>query len=194
MGEFIVVAIIFLFAWQIFKKLKKSKLTYGSNGSEEKNIRYHSDGTYTVIKNVNGLETQMTFAPNEKVKINFKEPDDILCPYCKYRFPKMPAKSRKCPECKEYIHRVKDYENEVYKLLTVKEYGKKAKIEADKRWMEYSKKIEDYSKSGDYKGLSHTYYLMALHLYKEEKDFIPLLQQHFRFELLGYQSLGGYSV
>ena len=132
----------------------------------------------------------MKFAPNEKVKIDFKEPEDILCPYCKYRFPKMPARSRKCPECKEYIHRVKDYENEIYQLLTVREYEKKAKIEADKRWMEYNKQIEEYSKTGNYKGLSHTYWLMALQLYEEEKDFIPLLQQHFRFELLEYQKLG----
>jgi len=31
---------------------------------------------------------------------------------------------------------------------------------------------------------------MASELYEEGKDFIPLLQQHFRFELLEYQKQG----
>jgi hypothetical protein len=194
MGEFIIVAIVIIgiLTWQFFTRFKKTKLNHKLDWSsmEQNEVKYHNDGTYTVIEHVNGLERHLKFAPNEKVKINFKEPKDILCPYCKYRFPKMPARSRKCPECKEYIHRVKDYVNEIYKLLTVKEYEKNAKIESDKRWIEHNKQIEEYSKVGNYKGLSHTYFLMALQLYEEGKDFISLLQQHFRFDLLEYQKLG----
>lgn len=192
MGEFIIIAIIVIvfFTWQLFIR-KKNKMNRRWDRSMGKNVvNYHKDGTYTIIKHVDGLEYHMKFAPNEKAKIDFKEPKDILCPYCKYRFPTMPARSRKCPECKEYIYRVKNYENEIYQLLTVEQYEKKAKIEADKNWMKYNNQIEEYSKAGNYEGLSHTYYLMAFHLYKEEKDFIPLLQQYFRLELLKYQKLG----
>jgi len=174
MSEFIIVIIIVIgfFTWRFFARLKSK------------------DGTYTVVEHRNGFKYHMTFARNESVKINFKDLEDILCPYCKYRFPKMLARSRKCPECKEYIYKVKDYEKGVYQLLTVKEHEKETKLEADERWMEYSRQIKDQSKAGDYRGLSHTYFLMALQQYNEEKDFIPLLQQHFRFELLEYQRIG----
>lgn len=193
MSELIVIAIIIVvfLTWQHFVRLKKSNLSYRRDRSGEKStVKQHDEGSYIVIERVGGIERHLKFAPNKEAKIDFKEPKDILCPYCKYRFPKMPARSLKCPKCKEYIYRVKDYENEIYQLLTVKEYKKKAKIEADKQWMEYSAQIKQYSKTGDYKGLSYTYWMMALHLYEEGKDFIPLLQQSFRFELLEYQQVG----
>jgi protein-disulfide isomerase len=87
MGEFIIVAgiVIIFLTWRFFVRLKKSK------------VNYHKNGAYTVIKHVHGHEYHMTFAPGERVKIDFKEPKDILCPYCKYRLPKMPARRRQDP-------------------------------------------------------------------------------------------------
>ena len=93
--------------------------------------------------------------PREPVK--FEDPKDILCPYCNYRFEEMLKRSRKCPECKKYIYRKKNYENKVYQLITEEQYEKEAEeniketqltVEADpKESTEYARLLR-YQEAG----------------------------------------------
>lgn len=88
--------------------------------------------------------------PREPVK--FEAPKDILCPYCNYRFTEMPKRSCKCPECKKYIYRIKDYDRKEYQLITEKQHNKEVEIAAKSNW-KYSEKyarstLRRYQKSG----------------------------------------------
>ena len=69
------------------------------------------------------MELKYTPAP-EYEPIKFENPKDILCPYCNYRFEEMLKRSRKCPECKKYIYRKKNYEKKVYELITEEQHDK----------------------------------------------------------------------
>ena len=60
--------------------------------------------------------------PREPIK--FESPKDALCPYCNYRFAEMPKRSQKCPECKKYIYRIKDYDLKQYRLITEEQNNK----------------------------------------------------------------------
>lgn len=77
------------------------------------------------------LTMELKYTPGPPYKpVRFETPKDILCPYCNYRFTEMPKRSCKCPECNKYIHRTKDYEHKVYKLITEEQCNKEAQIEA----------------------------------------------------------------
>jgi len=69
------------------------------------------------------MELKYTPAP-EYEPIKFENPKDIICPYCNHRFEEMLKRSRKCPECKKYIYRKKNYENKIYELITEEQYEK----------------------------------------------------------------------
>ena len=79
--------------------------------------------------------------PREPIK--FESPKDVLCPYCNYRFAELPKRSQKCPECKKYIYRAKDYENKVYQLITEEQHNKDVEIDAKYHW----KDSEKYARS-----------------------------------------------
>ena len=130
------------------------------------------------------LTMELKYKPGPpREPINFEIPKDILCPYCNYRFAEMPQRSQKCPECKEYIYRIKDYENRVFRLITTKEYEKKTQIEADKQWAELNREVAELSKSRDWGSLSYAYFQMALQLQGEGKDFFHVLQESARWKL-----------
>ena len=77
------------------------------------------------------LTMELKYTPGPPVEpIKFEAPKDILCPYCNYRFEEMLKRSKKCPACKKYIHRMKDYEHKVYQLITEEQYQKQVEIDA----------------------------------------------------------------
>ena len=65
--------------------------------------------------------------PREPIK--FESPKDVLCPYCNYRFAELPKRSQKCPECKKYIYRIKDYDRKEYQLITEEQNNKLVEIQ-----------------------------------------------------------------
>jgi len=85
---------------------------------------------------------QYTPAPGYE-PIKFENPKDILCPYCNYRFEEMLKRSRKCPECKKYIYRKKNYENKVYQLITEEQFEK----EREESLKNYSQSIQENEQS-----------------------------------------------
>lgn len=137
------------------------------------------------------LTMELKYTPGpERESVKLEVPKDILCPYCNYRFVEMPKRSCKCPECKEYIHRMKDYDRKIYRLATVKEYEKEARIEADKQWAELNKDVVELSKSRDWDAVSYKYFQMALQLQEEGKDFFHVLQESTRFKLRYFKKDG----
>lgn len=97
------------------------------------------------------MELKYTPGPSHE-PITFEAPKDILCPYCNYRFTEIPKKSCKCPECKKYIYRIKDYELKVYQLITEEQHNKKVEVAAKSDWKDSEKyahsTLRRYQKSG----------------------------------------------
>ena len=79
--------------------------------------------------------------PREPIK--FEPPKDVLCPYCNYRFAELPKRSQKCPKCKKYFYRIKDYDLKEYKLITEEQHNKLVEINAKDHW----KDSEKYARS-----------------------------------------------
>ena len=115
--------------------------------------------------------------------------NNLQCPYCAYEFEAAPKKSRKCPQCQKYIHRIKGHKKGAIHLLSEEDYRRKEQINANKRWIVLSKQVEEFSKDGDWQSLSQVYFQMALHLYKEGKEFFHVLQESARFQLLSFREL-----
>lgn len=137
------------------------------------------------------LTMELKYTPGPEYEpIKFDVPKEILCPYCNYRLEEFPKRSKKCPQCKEYIYRTKDYENKIYRLMTVKEYEKKQRALADEQWADLNEQVAELSKSRDWDGLSYTYFQMALQLWNEEKDFFNILQESARWKLRHFQDAG----
>ena len=144
-----------------------------------------------------------------------------LCPYCHKALKKNPKRKSKCPHCSQYIF-VRSRQNLFTGSLLTEEqaravdwfyitagYGITKEIYFKKK-MELSKKFAKESSysdiiwglfndaiilnSDDYHILSMIYYQMAIFLEEEGKDPFPLLQDHIKMQLLGYQKKGAKKV
>ena len=99
------------------------------------------------------LTMELKYTPGPlREPVKFENPKDSLCPYCNYRFTEMPKRSCKCPECKKYIYRIRDYDIKEYQLITEEQHNKLVEIAAKDNWKDTEKyahsTLRRYQKSG----------------------------------------------